>query len=47
MMTMLIDKTVNIPLYVDPLIDVRKSSISGYKITKMYFYQQFLKELKG
>jgi peptide/nickel transport system substrate-binding protein len=47
METMLIDKTVKIPLWVDPLIDVRKSSITGYKITKVYFYQQFLKELKG
>jgi len=45
MMTTLINKTVKIPLYVDPLIDVRKSSIKGYRITKVYFYQQFLKEL--
>jgi peptide/nickel transport system substrate-binding protein len=47
MMTMLIDQTVKIPLYVDPLIDVRSSSVHGYRISKMYFYQQFLKELRG
>jgi hypothetical protein len=44
---MLVDRTVKIPLYVDPLIQVSDKSIGGYRETKMYFYQQFAKTLKS
>lgn len=42
---MLVDRTVKIPLYVDPLIQVSRKALGGYRETKMYFYQQFAKML--
>lgn len=42
METMLIRKTVKIPLTVVPLVQVQKKSITGYKENKMVIYEPFI-----
>ena len=47
MQQMLADKTVKIPLYVDPTIFVHSKKIGGYTQTKFWFYQNFAQQLSG
>lgn len=47
MQQMIVDKTVKIPLYVDPTIMVHSKSIGGYTQTKFWFYQNFAAEIGG
>jgi peptide/nickel transport system substrate-binding protein len=47
MQKMLADKTVKIPLYVDPTIFVHSAAIGGYTQTKFWFYQNFAQQLSG
>lgn len=47
MQAMLIDKTVKIPLYVDPLVMVTTKKIGGYAATKLFYYQDFIRQLSG
>jgi peptide/nickel transport system substrate-binding protein len=47
MQKLLVDKTVKIPLYVDPTVMVHSKSIQGYKQTKFWFYQNFAASLSG
>jgi len=44
---LLVDKTVKIPLYVDPTIMVHNKSLGGYNQTKFWFYQNFAAQLSG
>ena len=47
METMLIEKTVKIPLTVGPLVQIHRASIGGYTQTKLYYYQPFLLDVSG
>lgn len=47
MMAMLIDKSVEIPLYVDPLVTVTSKKIGGYGTTKLFYYQDFIVHMSG
>jgi peptide/nickel transport system substrate-binding protein len=43
----LINDTVKIPLYVDPLVQIHSKSIGGYTQTKLYYYQPWLLYMSG
>jgi peptide/nickel transport system substrate-binding protein len=47
MENMLVDETVKIPLYVDPLVQVHRKKVGGYTQTKLYYYQPFLLSMSG
>lgn len=47
MQKMLVEKTVKIPLYVDPTVMVHSKKIGGYQQTKFWFYQNFAANLSG
>jgi peptide/nickel transport system substrate-binding protein len=47
MQKLLVDKTVKIPLYVDPTVMVHSKKITGYTQTKFWFYQNFAASLAG
>ena len=47
MTQMLINKSVEIPLYVDPLVTVTSKKISGYTTTKLYYYQDYILHFSG
>jgi peptide/nickel transport system substrate-binding protein len=47
MLNVLVDKTIKIPLYVDPLIMVHSKKIGGYTETKFWFYQNFAAGLRA
>ena len=47
MQKLLVDKTVKIPLYVDPTVMVHSKKITGYNQTKFWFYQNFAASLAG